>query len=254
MIQVCIVGTGKVAKAFANTIYSHQYFELVHVIGRSHIDFVKSLNSVTYSNNFTKLPACDLVIIAVSDDVIRTVSDQLPIADAVVVHTSGAGPIELLSKHNKRGVLYPLQTFSKDKTNSVDNIPLFWEATGGGTNSFLEKVATLLSHKSIKIKSNQRIAIHLAAVVVNNFTNHLYAEAKLFCDANDIDFSHLFPLIEETTRKIKNQNPQENQTGPAVRGDKETILRHREIDKRKELEDIYSLFTAQLLETRNEKL
>mgnify|MGYP000456677166 FL=1 len=139
MIQVCIVGTGKVAKAFANTIYSHQYFELVHVIGRSHIDFVKSLNSVTYSNNFTKLPACDLVIIAVSDDVIRTVSDQLPIADAVVVHTSGAGPIELLSKHNKRGVLYPLQTFSKDKTNSVDNIPLFWEATGDGTNSLLEK-------------------------------------------------------------------------------------------------------------------
>jgi len=69
-----------------------------------------------------------------------------------------------------------------------------------------------------------------------------------------MNFSHLFPLIEETTRKIKNQNPQENQTGPAVRGDKETILRHREIDKRKELEDIYSLFTAQLLETRNEKL
>jgi predicted short-subunit dehydrogenase-like oxidoreductase (DUF2520 family) len=96
--------------------------------------------------------------------------------------------------------------------------------------------------------------MHLAAVVVNNFANHLYAEAHRFCKSKHVNFELLVPLIDETTRKIKQLDPRESQTGPAARGDTQTIQRHMAIPMTEELSDIYSLFTSQLLKQSNENI
>ena len=96
--------------------------------------------------------------------------------------------------------------------------------------------------------------MHLAAVVVNNFTNHLYVEAEKFCKSKNLGFDMLIPLIEETTRKLSSLDPRNSQTGPASRGDLQTIERHKSIAMTNELADIYLFFTSQLLKQYNENL
>lgn len=254
MIRIGLIGTGNVATALAREIRKHELLTLVKLIGRDQNKLPKDLISVPFSNQFNALHSCDMILIAVSDHSIQEVSNQLPLTDAVVAHTSGASSMDLLSNHKHRGVFYPLQTFSKQQPLTWSEIPILWEGNKKLVDEKLETLSQLLSPLAVQIDEKQRLSMHLAAVVVNNFTNHLYAEAHRFCKSKHVNFDLLVPLIEETTRKIKQLNPRESQTGPASRGDTQTIQRHKMIPMTEELSDIYSLFTSQLLKQYNENI
>ena len=254
MIRIGLIGTGNVANALAKEIYSHKALTLVQIIGRHQNKLPKGLIDVPFSNQLNALTKCDVVLIAVSDQAIQQVSSQLPLTDAVVAHTSGASSMDLLSNHKHRGVFYPLQTFSKQQQLNWSKIPILWEGNNTQVNEKLETLSKLLSPLATQIDEKQRLSMHLAAVVVNNFTNHLYAEAHRFCKSKHMNFDLLVPLIEETTRKIKQLDPRKSQTGPASRGDMQTIQRHKAVPMTEELSDIYSLFTSQLLNRNNENI
>lgn len=254
MIRIGLIGTGNVATALAREIRKHELLTLVKLIGRDQNKLPKDLISVPFSNQFNALHSCDMILIAVSDHSIQKVSNQLPLTDAVVAHTSGASSMDLLSNHKHRGVFYPLQTFSKQQPLTWSEIPILWEGNKKLVDEKLETLSQLLSPLAVQIDEKQRLSMHLAAVVVNNFTNHLYAEAHRFCKSKHVNFDLLVPLIEETTRKIKQLDPRESQTGPASRGDTQTIQRHKMIPMTEELSDIYSLFTSQLLKQYNENI
>ena len=254
MIRIGLVGTGNVAIALAREIRRHEAFTLVQLIGRDKNKIPKDLIDIPFSDQFNALPTCDMILIAVSDHAIQEVSNQLPLTDAVVAHTSGASSMDLLSNHKHRGVFYPLQTFSKQQQLNWSEIPILWEGNNKQVNEKLETLSQLLSPLATQIDEKQRLSMHLAAVVVNNFTNHLYAEAHRFCKSKHVNFELLVPLIEETTRKIKQLDPRKSQTGPASRGDMQTIQRHKTVPMTEELSDIYSLFTSQLLNRNNENI
>jgi predicted short-subunit dehydrogenase-like oxidoreductase (DUF2520 family) len=255
MIRIGVIGTGNVATALAKEICSQKALTLVQILGRHQNKLPKGLIDVPFSNQFNALPTCDVVLIAVSDHSIQEVSNQLPLTDAIVAHTSGASSMDLLSNHKHHGVVYPLQTFSKEQQQlNWSEIPILWEGNNKQVNEKLETLSKLLSPLATQIDEKQRLSMHLAAVVVNNFTNHLYAEAYRFCKSKHVNFELLVPLIEETTRKIKQLDPRESQTGPAARGDTQTIQRHMAIPMTEELSDIYSLFTSQLLKQSNENI
>ena len=254
MIRIGLIGTGNVATALAREIRKHELLTLVKLIGRDQNKLPKDLISVPFSNQFNALHSCDMILIAVSDHSIQEVSNQLPLTDAVVAHTSGASSMDLLSNHKHRGVFYPLQTFSKQQPLTWSEIPILWEGNNKLVDEKLESLSQLLSPLAVQSDEKQRLSMHLAAVVVNNFTNHLYAEAHRFCKSKHVNFDLLVPLIEETNRKIKQLNPRESQTGPASRGDTQTIQRHKMIPMTEELSDIYSLFTSQLLKQYNENI
>ena len=254
MIRIGLIGTGNVATALAREIRKHELLTLVKLIGRDQNKLPKDLISVPFSNQFNALHSCDMILIAVSDHSIQEVSNQLPLTDAVVAHTSGASSMDLLSNHKHRGVFYPLQTFSKQQPLTWSEIPILWEGNKKLVDEKLETLSQLLSPLAVQSDEKQRLSMHLAAVVVNNFTNHLYAEAHRFCKSKHMNFDLLVPLIEETTRKIKQLDPRESQTGPASRGDMQTIQRHKAVPMTEELSDIYSLFTSQLLKQYNENI
>ena len=254
MIRIGLIGTGNVTIALAREIRKHESLTLVKLIGRDQNKLPKDLISVPFSNQFNALPSCDVVLIAVSDHAIQEVSNQLPLTNAVVAHTSGASSMDLLRNHKCRGVFYPLQTFSKQQQLNWSEIPILWEGNNKLVDEKLETLSQLLSPLAVQSDEKQRLSMHLAAVVVNNFTNHLYAEAHRFCKSKHVNFDLLIPLIEETTRKIKQLDPRESQTGPAARGDTQTIQRHKAIPMAEELSDIYSLFTSQLLKQSNENI
>lgn len=254
MIRIGLIGTGNVATALAREIRNHETLTLTQLIGRDQNKLPKDLLDVPFSNQFNSLLPCDMVLIAVSDHAIAEVSNQLPLTDAVIAHTSGASSIDLLNKHKYRGVIYPLQTFSKQQQVSWNEIPILWEGNNKQVNEKLETLSQMISPNAVQSDEKQRLSMHLAAVVVNNFTNHLYAEANRFCKSKNVRFDLLITLIEETTRKIKQQDPKKSQTGPASRGDMQTIERHKTIPMTEELGDIYSLFTSQLLKQYNENI
>ncbi len=254
MIRIGLIGTGNVATALAREIRNHETLTLIQLIGRDQNKLPKDLLDVPFSNQFNSLLPCDMVLIAVSDHAIAEVSNQLPLTDAVIAHTSGASSIDLLNKHKYRGVIYPLQTFSKQQQVSWNEIPILWEGNNKQVDEKLETLSQMISPNAVQSDEKQRLSMHLAAVVVNNFTNHLYAEANRFCKSKNVRFDLLITLIEETTRKIKQQDPRKSQTGPASRGDMQTIERHKTIPMTEELGDIYSLFTSQLLKQNNENI
>jgi predicted short-subunit dehydrogenase-like oxidoreductase (DUF2520 family) len=208
MISVAIVGKGNVA------------FHLYHELNKC-----EDLQVVQFdSRKQQSLENFDLAMIAVSDDAIAEVSR--PIRSSLVIHTSGSTNMEVLQNSTRKGVFYPLQSFSKEKPIDFTKIPLCLEATNDADFGLLESLAEKLQSPSYRISSEQRQYMHIAAVFVNNFTNHMYQNAWNLFQEHDIPFNILMPLIQETTEKIARLNPAEAQTGPAIRNDQETIKKH----------------------------
>ena len=187
-----------------------------------------------------------MYIIAVSDDAIAQVSENLALDNQLVVHTSGTVTLNALANKNRRGVFYPLQTFSKDKAVNFKTIPLCIEAENEKDATTLKLIANAISDAVYDINSEQRKALHVAAVFVNNFVNHLYQMGNEICDANTIPFEILKPLIQETANKIATLSPKNAQTGPAKRNDLKTIAAHEEFLKDENQAAIYKLLTQSI--------
>lgn len=171
----------------------------------------------------------DLYILAVPDDAIAGVAGQLrPVLkeQALVVHTSGATPTEALQAFPRRGVFYPLQTFSQDRTADFSNIPICVSASHPADEDQLEQLARTIGPKVYRIDDRKRAVLHVAAVFANNFANHCFQISYEILERENLPFELLQPLIQETARKIISRVPADMQTGPAKRGDEATIRRH----------------------------
>ena len=177
------------------------------------------------------IPAdADLYIICTADSGIADAA-ALPPRDGVVVHTSGCTDISVLSCRFARcGVIYPIQTFTKGITVDFGGVPLMVETIGGNPDTHpAMMLARSLSRDVRTLNSAQRRALHLSAVFACNFVNHSIAAARLVANENGIDFSLLRPLIDETIRKATEGDPILGQSGPAVRGDQQTMRLHEEL-------------------------
>ena len=257
MTKVSIIGSGNVAQhliqAFQNKIVLDSQIELVQVFARNKKSLTHLLDSNSITSDYTQLQAADVYIIAVSDDAIAEVSSQLPFENQLVVHTSGTVPLTTLENKNRRGVFYPLQTFSKDKAVNFKTIPICLEAENEKDLETLNQIANAISDAVYQINSDQRKALHVAAVFVNNFVNHLYQIGNEICNTNNVSFEILKPLIQETANKIVSLSPKEAQTGPAKRNDRTTIEAHQQFLTDENLSTIYTLLT-QSIQNNGKKL
>ncbi len=181
-----------------------------------------------FSANLSEIKAdTDIIIIAVPDREINAVIQQINFRQNLVVHTAGSVPMQIFSgRASNYGVFYPLMTFTRNKPVDFTAIPVLIEANNSENTLYLEKLARLLSHNVQNINSEQRMYVHLAAVMACNFPNHLYTLAGHILNQHGIEFDILKPLIREATDKIFHILPQEAQTGPAVRNDTETMNKH----------------------------
>lgn len=246
MIKVVIIGSGNVAqhliKAFAKT----KKINIVQVFSRQKENVTHLLDSSKITNDFNTLVEADLYIIAVSDDAIAKVSSQLPFENRLVVHTSGSVPLDSLDKKNRKGVFYPLQTFSKNATIDFSQIPICLESENESDFNLLEKVAQSISNNAFKSNEKQRKALHISAVFVNNFVNYMYQIGNEICLENNVPFEILKPLILETVNKVMTLSPKEAQTGPAKRKDKKTIESHLDFLSNENHATIYKILTQSI--------
>ncbi|MCR4920687.1 MAG: DUF2520 domain-containing protein [Bacteroidaceae bacterium] len=164
-------------------------------------------------------------------------------AHALFVHTAGSMSQDVLPAE-RRGVMYPLQTFSRKRSVDFTEIPIFIESRTDEEQ--LMMLAELISNRVWALDEVNRRYIHLAAVFACNFTNHLYDLAARLLSERGIPFSALWPLIDETARKVHDMQPSEAQTGPAVRHDMNVIGKHLDMLSDEKMKEIYTLLTESI--------
>jgi predicted short-subunit dehydrogenase-like oxidoreductase (DUF2520 family) len=227
MISVVIIGNGNIATHLESAFLKVDTVSVVRINSRK----------------LENIPEADVTILAVSDDAIADVSSK--ITNSFIVHTSGSSSVKDLKNPTNKGVFYMLQTFSKDKEIDFSNVPFCLEAENNEDYLLLETLAKAIGVKVYTINSEQRKAMHVAAVFVNNFTNHLYKIGNDICRENKVPFEILQPLIDETSQKIKTLTPEKSQTGPAIRNDKKTINTHLTL-LNSEQKKIYKMLTKSI--------
>lgn len=251
--RIAIIGAGRVTSQLAPWLQGRGV-EIAQIYNRT-FAHAEALATALKSEPVASLkdidPEVEMIIIAVSDDAIAGVSAQLPQTDAVVVHTSGTRSMADVAQHKQHGVFYPLQTFSGEHAVDFARVPFCIEASSAKVEELLAACCVLWGIRSYAIDSKQREILHVAAVIANNFTNHLWGKSFDLLRKNEIEPDILYPLILETVRRATQGNPHEVQTGPAMRGDKNTIDRHlQKLSETPELQEIYTLITQSIFETK----
>ena len=198
-------------------------------------------------NDLQQLPAHDLLLVCVPDAAIVDVIAQLP-STSNIAYTSGTVSLDELPNTHKIGVFYPLQTFTKNKQIELKTVPFFVESKDEKLEIELLKLAKHIGLRAEITSSEQRKQLHIAAIFVNNFTNHLAYLAKQHLEKHELSWENLLPLLTETFAKINTENPKEIQTGPARRNDLNVIEKHLSELSGNEKE-IYRAITNSILHT-----
>ena len=184
----------------------------------------------------------DLVIVCVGDDRVSEVCAALP-EHILVAHTAGALPIQ---SGTRSGVFYPLYSFTKDAVLNWSEVPFLIEARTKEDEAMLRAIASCLTQKIFHIPSEKREKLHAAAVMVNNFTNHLYTLAYEHAAQNDLPVEILHAIMRQGPDKAIELEPKKAQTGPAVRFDTPTIEKHMASIADADVKELYTLLSASI--------
>jgi predicted short-subunit dehydrogenase-like oxidoreductase (DUF2520 family) len=253
ILKITIIGAGRVGSALAKRLYKRGHH--IQQIFSRQLEKAKALATEVEAHGIDQFAAlkagAEVYILAVHDDGIAAVAEQLSELSeggAIVAHTSGATPMAALESCENHGVFYPLQTFSAEIPPDFEELPFCIAANNSRNEQILFELAESICPNVYCINEEQRQSLHVTAVMVNNFSNHLFALADQICQAQGVDFEILKPLIRQTVRKLEQAAPAEVQTGPAARGDLGTIDRHLAWlrEKAPEVVELYELLTKSI--------
>lgn len=250
-MRIVLIGAGNLATNLGKALF-HAGHEIVQVWSRTE-ESARALADVLKCASTTDLKevehTADVFIISVKDSVLSSIASSLKEGreGQLFVHTAGSMPMDTLP-FERRGVFYPMQTFSKSKEVDFSVIPCFIEAKREGDLQLLKTLALTISDTVYELDSENRKYLHLSAVFCCNFANHCYSlGAELLKKHGDIPFSVMLPLIDETASKLYSMSPREAQTGPAVRWDTNVIEKHLQLlADTPDMQKIYELMSKSI--------
>lgn len=251
-MKITIIGSGNAATVLGKLLVQ-QGHRIQAVAGRN-MEAVSALAKELHAAAATDLSCIrqdsDVYIIAVKDDAVAAVASQLQLQNKLVVHTCGSVPMQvLLPASNRCGVLYPLQSLRKELIY-LPAIPFLIDGSDPASLETIRVLASGISGRVIQADDGLRLQYHLVAIIVSNFSNHLFALAEQYAAAHDVEFKMLMPLIEETVQRMHHYAPQQMQTGPAARGDDAVIEKHLQLlQNTPKLKAIYELMTKSIQQT-----
>ena len=249
-MTLTIIGSGNVATHLAlafkrsgvviNQIFSRNLLNAQALASKVDAEAISDLALLKTNSDF--------YLIAVSDNAISSIVEEMKPVSGIVAHTAGSVPISLLGKFISYGSFYPFQTFTKEREIDIKDVPFFIEGNSPETEQQLYDIASLISNRVDKVDEKKRFVLHLSGVFACNFVNHLYAVSQDILEESGLDFSYIEPLINETMRKAIDVKPYSAQTGPARRNDTNVMQFH--IDKLKENKshhDLYKLISESII-------
>ena len=250
--QIIFVGAGNLATNLAKALY-RKGFRIAQVYSRTEANARELANAVEAEatdrieeiRNDGEIYFVCLTDSALVDLLPQIVKDK---SNALFLHTAGSIPMDIWKSQVQRyGVLYPMQTFSKQVEVDFSSIPVFLETNNADDMLWLKAIASTLTDKVYEATSEQRKVLHLSAVFTCNFTNHMYALAAEMLQRYNLPFSVMLPLIDETARKVHELSPLDTQTGPAKRDDKNVMNDHlKMLANDPEMKEIYQLISESI--------
>ncbi len=252
MPKIIIAGSGRVAWQLGKRLNA-KGLPVAQIVSRTaaHARALADTLDAQWTDDWSAvLPDADWVLIAVRDDAIGEVGKAVApyVPGALATHTSGATPGTVLQPYFRRfGVFYPLQSFSYERSPVWSKIPFCVDARSDDDVMFLKKMAKKIGKLVYRVNDEQRSALHVAAVFANNFVNHCFAIAEKLLVEKDLSFEMLHPLMEETLAKALRDSPAGMQTGPALRGDADTVKRHLALlKKHPDWQEVYEKLTSSI--------
>lgn len=227
-MRIVIIGSGNVATVLGR-LFKKNGHEIIQVISRT-ADHAKNL-AIELGCSFTDYNGiidkqADIYMFAVNDSALYDLNKTIQLGNKLILHTAGSVPKDVLKDVSRNyGVLYPLQSLRKEMEYPHD-IPFLVDGNTEETITLIEDFAKSFSASVSTATDEERLKLHVAAVIVSNFTNHLYALAEEFCKKEKVDFKLLVPLIKETAERVATHSPADVQTGPAARNDIFTLDKH----------------------------
>ena len=249
-MRVVIIGSGNVATVLGRLL-KRKGHEIVQVISRNgdHAKILADELQCPFSDNNNAVDMdAGVYLVAVNDGALYELNNSFHLGRKLIVHTAGSVPKDILQNISLNyGVLYPLQSLRKEMDYPAD-IPFLIDGNTEETMTLIGDFAQTISGTVAKAGDEERLKLHVAAVVVSNFTNHLYALAEDFCTKENIDFKLLAPLIKETAQRVETHAPASVQTGPALRNDVFTLDKHlRLLSNHPRLKYIYLKLTDSIM-------
>jgi predicted short-subunit dehydrogenase-like oxidoreductase (DUF2520 family) len=241
--KLTFIGSGNVA-----TNLAHAFYQAGHTINQvvsRNVENAKELASnfgAYYGSSLSQLyNDSDFILICVNDEAYKEVIASFPLGlKSIICHTSGAVNADVLEPYGAEfGVLYPLQSMTKENKVDFLSVPVFVEGSTTATKQKLWDLADSISNKVDEVNSEDRLRYHLAAVFANNFTNLMYVLADGLLTKHNLRFEYLLPIIEQSAKRLHHHSPEEVQTGPAKRGDVEVIKKHLELIENEDVKKVY---------------
>ena len=229
MKRVVIIGSGNVATSLAHGLAAHCQVAQIYSRTLAHAQALASAIGCPHAIDDLKdlLADADAYIIAVKDDAIADIITSTADNGALWIHTSGSKPIDLFAGRREHyGVLWPMQSFSREIVAPLDDVHFFAEASDESTLADLMALGHLMSRHVIEADSVKRRQLHVASVFSCNFANHMWTLASEVLHDADLPFEAMLPLIRTTVDKLDRLSPFQSQTGPAVRHDHQVIDSH----------------------------
>ena len=250
-MRITLIGSGNVATHLGAALKNAGHY-IVQVYSRNlqHAALLAYHIKAEAIDNLQQIdPKTDIFIISVKDDAIESIVKHLATLNKLILHTSGSTDIKVLLRYTAQaGVLYPLQTFSRNKEVNFREVPLCIEGANAGITRQIKELAQTVSNNVCEVDSSQRRILHLAAVFACNFPNYLYSVAQNLLAQHNLDFDMLKPLITVTADKVHQQLPTDVQTGPAVRNDELTMNKHLEmLQDQPLLQQLYQLLSQGII-------
>lgn len=258
-LTIVSIGAGNVAHHFIPALYK-QDCKVIQVYSRKLKNAKKlaaNVDAQPIANLEDLTQKADLYLVMIHDDAIPEVITQLPELGPtqILAHTSGATSTQILSTRSKNfGSFYALQSFKKNKKENLKKLPFMINGNNEYTLNTLRLLADTLSLKVTEVSDEERLKYHLAAVMINNFSNHLACVTNTYLEYHHLDPEILLPITKATYKKILTRNPCENQTGPAIRSDNKVEGKHLEMLKDEEnLKAIYRSMSESIKQKHNSK-
>ena len=226
-MKIVLIGAGNLATHLGKALHAAGH-DMVQVFSRT-MQSAETLASLLDAEPLTDISQvrddADVYIFSVKDSALEQLISQLCGGEKkVFLHTAGSMPMSVFGgKALHYGVLYPMQTFSKQREVDFSIIPCFIEANDEFAQKQIEGLAVQISHRVYQLSSEDRRYLHLSAVFACNFANHCYAVSQELLQQHGIPFDVMLPLIDETAAKVHGMTPKDAQTGPAVRYDENVI-------------------------------
>jgi len=250
--NISIAGAGRVAEALCKELF-HAGLKIDKVVSPTKVNgkpLAASCNA-DWSNELIFPVSTKIILVSVPDHSLRVVLNEIQCSDeTLVAHTAGSLGLDIFpDKIKRKGIFYPLQTFSKSRKVSFTDLPFMLEASDDKSSLILKSLAESVKGRVYFVDTNQRRMLHLAAIFVNNFTNYMLTIGKEVTLRAGFPFEILVPLLRETMSKALDNGPENSQTGPAVRNDQNTIEKHLELlSFSPELQKIYNEMTQSIIE------